>query len=78
MGPRLGDACLAPLRVERDSANDSFERCQAPDLVTDEYPDDGRSIRPPGIPLTYPRRQTCSAEALEALYRPSLLVGPRR
>jgi hypothetical protein len=63
MGPRLGDACLAPLRVERDSANDSFERCHAPDLVTDEYPDDGRSIRPPGIPLTYPRRQTCSANA---------------
>jgi hypothetical protein len=41
-------------------------------------PDDGRSIRPPGIPLTYPRRQTCNAEAPEALYSPSLLVGPRR
>lgn len=41
-------------------------------------PDDGRSIRPPGTPLTYPRRQTCSTEVPEALYSPSLLVGPRR
>jgi hypothetical protein len=36
MGPRLGNACLAPLRVERDGTNDSFERCHAPDLVTEE------------------------------------------
>jgi hypothetical protein len=42
MGPRLGDACLDPLRVDRDSTNDSFERCHAPDLVTEECPDDGR------------------------------------
>jgi hypothetical protein len=38
MGPRLGDACLDPLRVDRDRANDSFERCHAPDLVTEELP----------------------------------------
>jgi hypothetical protein len=78
MGPRLGDACLDPLRVDRDSANDSFERCHAPELVTEECPDDSRSIRPPGTPLTYPRSKTCSTEAPEALYSPSLLVGPRR
>jgi hypothetical protein len=57
----FGDACLRPLRVGFDDAGDSCERCHAPDLVTEERPDDGRSIRPPGTPLTYPRRKTCSA-----------------
>jgi hypothetical protein len=38
MGLRLGDACNGPLRVGRDSANDSFERCHTPDLVTEELP----------------------------------------
>jgi hypothetical protein len=38
MGPRLGDACNGPLRVDHPSANDTFERCHAPDLVTEELP----------------------------------------
>jgi hypothetical protein len=38
MGLRLGDACNGPLRVDRYSANDSFERCHTPDLVTEELP----------------------------------------